>query len=155
MLPGCVTRSKRPWRTRLDFHNVIVQRLVAHIAHQARLDTPDKTGAIPRKHYLQRLNHAFDTYGEHSKRYAEVLKDYDGPECPEEGQYLLDWHWELYAKSGVSDMGQVKPLEYATIEYWTRTKHQHPKPHEIDALFILDSIRRSPPPEEEPIAYDG
>jgi hypothetical protein len=61
------------------------------------------------------------------------------PDYPPEIEYLREWARELHGKSGVG-MNGIAPLSYATVESWSRLKGVDVMPHEIDALFLLDSV---------------
>lgn len=54
-------------------------------------------------------------------------------ELPEEVAYLLRWHFEL---SGIEN------LTYSEIESWSNLKKTAPEPFEVDALMMLDRLRR-------------
>lgn len=72
----------------------------------------------------------------------------NGPECPEELKYLVDWCYLLFARSGVSADG-VAPLSYTTIEAWSRLSGNEVDPHEVEALMLLDAALRNPGEEDK------
>lgn len=96
--------------------------------------------------YEARVNGAEDNHGETSSEYLEALADLEGCWFPEELQYLKDWSLELFGRSGVGESG-FAPCSFETLYYWSKKKKVQVEPHEIDALILLDSIRRYPPKE--------
>lgn len=75
----------------------------------------------------------------------------EGPEFPEQLRYLWEWYkQQLYAQSGVNEHGFC-PLTHTTIRHWAENMDEHPKPHEIEALLLIDKAYLFPgdPPKEE------
>lgn len=73
----------------------------------------------------------------------EILASLQGPACPEELEYLLQWARELHGRSGVSLAGFV-PLTYETIDAWSRLKQVPVTPAEVDALLLIDAVLLTP-----------
>lgn len=74
---------------------------------------------------------------------AFARKELTPPPFPDALAYLYDWTMELHGRSGVTMEG-LAPLSYGTIGDWARLHGRHPAPHEIDALFLLDTVLRHP-----------
>ena len=49
----------------------------------------------------------------------------------------------MHQRSGYSELG-MNPVTWATIDAWARRTGQDPRREEIDALFALDAVMRSP-----------
>jgi hypothetical protein len=43
----------------------------------------------------------------------------------------------------------MNPVTWTTIDAWARRTGRDPLPHEIDALFALDAVMRSPRKEKK------
>jgi hypothetical protein len=74
---------------------------------------------------------------------AKAIARLDVPEIPACVEYLRDWSYELYGRSGIG-MGGLMPLSYSTIADWSRLKDIHPKPYEIEALIAIDAAMLNP-----------
>jgi hypothetical protein len=66
-----------------------------------------------------------------------------GPTMPYCMQYMVRWLDEVHARSGLGMEG-VAPLSYDTIAKWAMLTGRDPMPHEVDALLMLDAVRRNP-----------
>jgi hypothetical protein len=118
------------------------------VAQQARLDRPQRDGTVPRQHLLglvKRWKDATDPV--QVARRAQWEAELDGPPVPPALAYLLEWLDELYGRSGAT-MDGLAPLSYSTMQAWAALTGRHPLPHEVQALMLLDLVRRNPPPEE-------
>ncbi len=120
--------------------------LCDHVAHQARLDRPDDKGFAERVHLVQRVERLTRVHGADHPQTLRAQAELDGPDAPPALGYLLDWHHELYGRSGVT-MDGLAPLSFATVDSWARLTDRAPLPHEVDALLVLDGVRRHPPTE--------
>lgn len=69
------------------------------------------------------------------------------PEPPECMEYLADWAFALYGRSGASMEG-LAPLSFQTVEAWGRLMGIEPDPLEVQALMVLDAVIRKPETEE-------
>lgn len=65
------------------------------------------------------------------------------PEYPAGLEYLLEWSADLFYKSG-ADLNGIGPLTYLTIDAWARLTDTDVAPHEVEALLLLDFVKRSP-----------
>lgn len=70
----------------------------------------------------------------------EALKE---PSYPPYLQYLRDWSARLFGRSGTS-MDGVAPLSDIAICAWRQNTGNQPTPLEIEALMLLDAVRRDP-----------
>ncbi len=120
---------------------------MAYLAHAATLNKPLGEGTF-RDSFEVRLRQARKHYGVDSLEYAQALADLEGPEPPESLWYLKEWSDELLGRCGVTAEG-VAPLDWVNFDAWARRKRVDPEPHEIDALFELDAVRRHPPTDDE------
>lgn len=130
---------------RHDFWDEMIRQLVDHVAHQARLDVQVEGFAV-RTHFDRRLQRVLATKGEDHPDTVMAQQELEGPAAPEPVQYLLRWSWEMYGRSGVS-MDGVAPLSYTTIRDWAVLTDRAIDPHEVQALLVLDAVRRNPPKE--------
>lgn len=81
---------------------------------------------------------------------AAAAAELEGPECPEEAAYLVDWFWELWYRSGVGMAGPA-PLSHRELDAWARLTRTDPDPLEVWALMQLDAAAMddSEAPKEE------
>lgn len=79
---------------------------------------------------------------------ADVIESKLYPEAPRALRYLEKWHDELHGRSGAT-MDGLAPLSFSTIAHWAQLTHREPLPHEVDALILLDTARRHPPPADK------
>ena len=120
--------------------------LVAHVAHQARLD--ERVDGFPvRDHMVRRLLRLEASKGEEHPDTVKARREVDGPPAPDPLAYLLRWSWELYGRSGVG-MDGFAPLSFTTIRDWATLTGRAVEPHEVHALLTLDAVRRNPPKQE-------
>ena len=117
----------------------------AAVAHHARLAVLEE-GAPRRTHMEQRYRRLVETRGAEHPTTQAALAELQGPDSPECMEYLLGWSNELHGRSGV-DMSGLSPLTYTTVDAWARLTGRDPQPHEVDALMVLDRVRRHPPAE--------
>lgn len=61
-------------------------------------------------------------------------------------EYLRRWCYEVYGRSGFSEVG-VNPLSYQTVESWARLTGRTVSPADVDALMRLDAVLRNPEAE--------
>lgn len=73
---------------------------------------------------------------------------------PEEVEYLVEWAYRLYGRSGVG-FSAVNPLSYGEIEAWARLNDIDLTPEEVEALVVLDDAMRSPGYPEEAEKEEG
>jgi hypothetical protein len=74
-------------------------------------------------------------------------KSLEGPECPEELNYLVSWTYELYGRSGItSDFGSmiIAPLSHRELESWQRNTGNSLESWEVQAILELDAALRHP-----------
>lgn len=71
--------------------------------------------------------------------------------------YLIDWVYELFGRSGVGFSGPA-PLTYSSIEAWSRLTGTVVSPLEVEALLILDSVMIAStdvePDKEDPVMLE-
>lgn len=72
----------------------------------------------------------------------------EGPPVPDEIAYLRRWYLELWRTRDVGEYGP-KALTYEEVQAWAAMTGRHPLPHEVEALFALDSAMRHPDPDED------
>ena len=109
--------------------------------NEAMLNETDKDGFTTRTH--------MEGLAARGKADASVLRDLAGPPFPDCLSYLWDWTQQVHGRSGFSQVG-LQPLSYTTIADWARLKDVQPKPHEVEAMIVLDAILCSKPkPEDE------
>lgn len=70
-------------------------------------------------------------------------KAIDGPDIPEEIEYLWDWFQELERVRGVTEAG-LCPIGYTEIDAWRRLTGRVLRPHEVEGLVVLDLATRFP-----------
>ena len=122
-------------------------QLVAHVAHQARLDV--RVDGFPVRTSLgRRLQRLSESKGEDHPETVKARREFDGPPAPDALGYLLRWSWEVYGRSGVSVDG-FAPLTFTTIRDWAVLTGREIDPHEVHALLTLDAVRRNPPQETD------
>lgn len=73
----------------------------------------------------------------------QAAAELDGPECPEEAEYLVRWAYELHGRSGVGT-GGAAPLSYSEVEAWSRLTGAGPDVLEVEGLMVLDRAMLSP-----------
>jgi len=92
------------------------------------------------------------TVGQHleqaAKRNPMVAAKLDGPPFPEELRYLHDWLLQLHGRSGLG-FGGIAPLSHQEVEAWARLRDVAPEPHEVEALMVLDGVKRNPEAGED------
>jgi hypothetical protein len=118
-----------------------------HTAYQARLDKPLPDGTTTRAAYAFLLTKARRQHGDDSPQVAAALARLDGPARPECLSYLESWSRALHGRSGVGMDGPA-PLSPPVIESWARLTGRRVRPHEVEALLTLDTVRRNPPDED-------
>jgi hypothetical protein len=74
---------------------------------------------------------------------AHAIKQLQGPDVPEVGAYLLEWHRALHGRSGITMEG-VAPLSWTTLQAWADLTGVRPTPDEVTALLFLDDVRLAP-----------
>lgn len=67
-----------------------------------------------------------------------ALAKINGPEFPEQLDYLWRWLYELHGRSGMH-MSGVNPLDYATIKSWGELTGRDPTSLEVEALIRMDA----------------
>ena len=93
------------------------------------------------------------TYGEHLGQLArqgdaKAIAELDGPPFPEELRYVHDWLLQLHGRSGLG-FGGIAPLSHQEVEAWARLRDVAPEPHEVEALMVLDGVKRNPEAGED------
>lgn len=78
----------------------------------------------------------------------QAQAELDGPPAPVALEYLLRWSWELHGRSGVG-MDGYAPLTFTAIRDWAVLTEREIEPHEVQALMVLDAVRRNPPKTPE------
>jgi len=58
-------------------------------------------------------------------------------------EYLMQWFWEL-DRARMYDMNGKVAHTHASIKAWAELTGRQPKPHEIEALILLDIVSRFP-----------
>ena len=124
---------------------------MAYVAHHAAMAMPSHDGATARDSYLVMAQRARRTFGEGSSEHQAALDALDGPPAPGALAYLLGWLNEVFGRSGANEQG-LTPLTFTTLVDWARLTGRKPQPHEVDALLLLDGVRRHPESVE---ARDG
>jgi hypothetical protein len=109
------------------------------------MDTPGKDGTTPRQHVAGMVKRYRDV-PEWAARVARWEAELAGPPVPPALQYLLEWLDELFGRSGAT-MDGLAPLSYTTVRAWAELTDRCPRPHEVQALLMLDAVRRHPPPD--------
>lgn len=99
----------------------------------ARLAQPTKDGSTNRAH-LEAAARMGD---------AQAAADLDGPECPEEAEYLVRAVYELHGRSGVGP-GGLAPLSYSELEAYCRLTGFDADALEVDGLMVLDRALLAP-----------
>jgi hypothetical protein len=66
-----------------------------------------------------------------------VVPELDGPPCPVELAYLLEWFLELAAARGSSGFAP-SPISFGEIAAWARLMRIRPSPNEVGVLRRLD-----------------
>lgn len=97
--------------------------------HQALLNAP-VAGSKDSTPYRDHLEAA-------AKKSARARAELEGPPFPESLSYLWTWATELHGRSGVGQFG-ASPLGYGTIADWSRLTNTNTRPHEVEALLMLD-----------------
>lgn len=121
----------------------MVAMLVAHVAHNARLD--ERVEGFPvRDHMTRRLLRLEATKGTEHPETVKARREVEGPPAPDALAYLLQWSWELYGRSGIGMHG-FAPLSFTTIRDWATLTDRAVEPHEVHALLMIDAVRRNPP----------
>lgn len=134
--------------TRRDFWDELVVSLVDHVAHQGRLDSRVDDKSSTRDHLAGRLRRLQQTKGEDHPDTVRAQEEVDGPPVPPALAYLLQWSWELHGRSGVS-MDGLAPLSFTAVRDWAVLTEREIDPHEVQALLLLDAVRRNPPKAAE------
>lgn len=67
----------------------------------------------------------------------------EGPECPEELEYLLRWAREL-ARTRAVGMNGAEGITYPMIEAWARLTAREPSALEVEGLLLIDAAMRFP-----------
>jgi hypothetical protein len=80
-------------------------------------------------------------------RSVTARKLLEGPRFPDDLAYLWDWAIALHGRSGVGMMGLL-PLTYSTIRDWAGFEDVEVRPHEVQALLIIDRTLLYPSEEE-------
>jgi len=110
----------------------------------SRVDDTSST----RDHIAGRLRRLVMTKGEDHPEVIRAQAELDGPPAPPALQYLLSWSWELHGRSGVG-MDGYAPLTFTTIRDWAVLTEREIEPHEVQALLVMDAVRRNPPKTAE------
>lgn len=118
---------------------------MAYLAHEREMNAPASEGdSVVRDSLIQRANKIRRRCGVDSDEYREAMAEIDGPGMPSGTlDYLWGWSDELLGRSGVT-MDGLAPLNPTVIESWARLTERSPQPHEVQALFELDALRRAP-----------
>lgn len=66
------------------------------------------------------------------------MPDLDGPACPPELVYVLEWYGELAAARGSNGFG-VSPISFSEIAAWSGLVGVRPTPFEIGVLRHVDA----------------
>ena len=74
---------------------------------------------------------------------AGAVKRLATTECPEGLEYLRDWTYALFGRSGVG-MDGVAPLSWRELEAWERGTRYEPSLMDKVMLMRLDAILRHP-----------
>lgn len=122
--------------------------MVAHVAHQGRLDSRVDDASSTRDHLAGRLRRLLQTKGEDHPDTILAQAEINGPPAPVALEYLLQWSWELHGRSGVSADG-LAPLSFTAIRDWAVLTEREIEPHEVQALLMMDAVRRNPPKNPE------
>lgn len=101
------------------------------VAHEAELSRPTKDGASARA-YVEAA----------AKRgNADAIAKLSGPAFPESVRYLYEWFGELSASRSEGMHGPA-PITHLGIKAWADLTDQHPQPHEVKGLLMLDAAWR-------------
>ena len=66
-----------------------------------------------------------------------------GPEFPDALSYL--WEWYLMLRMGLGEgPNGIAALSWVSLDAWARQSGNRPEPHEVGALFYLDTASRNP-----------
>jgi hypothetical protein len=107
---------------------------VAHDARLAKPSRPDDPKSPSVRQDMERLA---------ARGNARAQAALEGPEMPQEFRYLREWSDALFGRSGVG-MSGVAPLSHGTVLAWSLTTGHRPTPAEVEALMLLDTVRRDP-----------
>jgi hypothetical protein len=107
--------------------------LIAVAEHRARLGKSAGDGKSTQGEHIQALVR--------SGRLPQ--KALDGPDIPEEIEYLWAWFNELERVRGVTEAG-LSPIGYTEIDAWRRLTGRVLRPHEVEGLVALDISTRFP-----------
>lgn len=110
------------------------------VRYEATLARPSATGSAESAHLARAAASGRPTA-------ATAILDAQPPE-PDALGYLLEWSRELHGRSGIGMHG-ADPLRYSEISAWATLTGREPAPHEVDALILLDAVRRHPDPLPE------
>lgn len=107
------------------------------IAHESRLNTssnPKDVHAPTHRQVWEQLA---------AKDDARAIAALEAPAFPEWIGYLGVWSKALFGRSGVG-MDGLAPLTHTTLAHWQQNTGIVATPAEIDALLVLDAVRRDP-----------
>lgn len=79
---------------------------------------------------------------------ATAVKKLATADCPEGFEYLRDWAYALYSRSGVG-MDGAAPLSWREMEAWERGTLYEPDLRDKQSLMTLDAILRHPETPED------
>lgn len=68
----------------------------------------------------------------------------DGPALPREVAYLWEWFGELECTRSANEVG-LMPITYSEILAWSKLMDRNVRPHEVEALLMLDVTMRCKP----------
>jgi hypothetical protein len=108
------------------------------VKHEARLSKRTDDGSTVRVHLEAAA----------ARGSASAAAELEGPDCPEEVLYLVEWAHALFGRSGIG-MSNVAPLTYGTIAHWARLTDTKLHPFEVSALILLDDVMREPEERRE------
>lgn len=122
--------------------------LVAHVAHNARMNQSAKDDHTVREHLEGRLRRLRATKGDTHPDTLRAEEDLYGPAAPPALEYLLHWSDDLHGRSGVGPAG-FAPLTPTVVRDWFALVDREIAPHEVRALMTLDAVRNHPPKETD------
>lgn len=101
------------------------------VEHRAKLSRPVDGGKGSLREHLESVE----------RQTGRRPEELNGPELPEEAEYLFAWWRELDAgrQSGVS----ANPLSWADMLAWAELTGRRPSPQEVEVLWAIDRAHLS------------
>lgn len=116
------------------------------VAHEARLAKPSN----PKDPESRSVRQDLEALRARGVRVPQL----DEPEYPEHVEYLRTWSQRLHGRSGLG-MGAIAPLSDVELVAWMIATGERPSPDEVEALMLLDAVRRDPSIVNKPVTADG